>query len=78
MILDLAHAALRVQGELDDGKLIHLVGTRRDRLASILGSTGKGKGLGATERGRGANLAGDLGSSLEGGLARGLRLSDGV
>lgn len=79
MVLNLTHAALRVQRKLDNGKVVHLVGALGDSLASILGLARKGKGLGEAESAVGAHLTGHLdGSTFGGGFASGLSLGDNL
>jgi len=56
VLLDLLHGGLGVEGSLQDLVLVQ-TGNVRNRLAGVLGGTGKLEGLGAVEGGRGADLA---------------------
>lgn len=76
LVLDLAHRRLRVQRELDDGKVVQ-AGLLGNSLAAVLGGTAQLQRLGQVEAGARANLAGRRGmGALEGGLARSLGLLD--
>lgn len=77
MLLNLTHTALRIKGELDDGKLVHLIATLGNRLTQVLWGTGEGQSLGETEGGLGEDLAGGTTGALDGGLTGGLRLVHG-
>lgn len=77
MFLDLAHGALSVQGEADDGVSVHLVPALGNSCASILGVARQSQGLWAAEGSAGADLAGNLSLTLEGSLLGRLGLVDG-
>lgn len=63
VLLHLLHGALGVEGVDNDLVLIE-ARQRGDRLAGVLGSTGKDQSLGAVERAAGADLALLVGVSL--------------
>lgn len=74
VVLNLLHGRLGGERVLDGAELVH-PGKVRDRLAGVLGSTRKTKGVGAVERHRSANLLGRVGlGALEGSLLSGLGL----
>lgn len=77
VLFNLAHSALSVQGEADDGVGVHLVAALGNSCASILGSARQSQGLGAAEGSASADLAGNLSLTLEGSLLGRLGLVDG-